>query len=47
MEERVIMILWKNHHAYILRRFVMIEVIKLIEPLILLIISISVSPFLD
>jgi hypothetical protein len=47
MKERVIMKLWKNYHAYILRRFVMIKLVKLIEPLILLIVSIGISPFSD
>jgi hypothetical protein len=47
MEERVTMELWKNHRAYILRRFVVIEVVELVEPSILSIVSTSASPFLD
>jgi hypothetical protein len=30
MKEKVTMKLWKNHRAYILRRFMMIKVIKVI-----------------
>jgi hypothetical protein len=39
--------LWKNHHAYILRRFVVVEVVELVEPSILSIVSTDTSPFLD
>jgi hypothetical protein len=34
MEERVTMELWKNHRVYILRRFVVIEVIEVIRAMI-------------
>jgi hypothetical protein len=33
-EERVTIELWKNHRAYILRRFVVVEVIKVIMSMI-------------
>ena len=46
-EERVTMELWKKHHAYIPRRFVVVEVVELVEPSILLIVSTSASPILD
>jgi hypothetical protein len=34
MEERVTIELWKNHRTYILRRFVVIEVIEVIMAMI-------------
>jgi hypothetical protein len=39
--------LWKNPHAYILRRFVVVEVVELVEPSILLIVSAGASLFPD
>jgi hypothetical protein len=34
MEEKVTIELWKNHRAYILRRFVVVEVIEVIMAMI-------------
>jgi hypothetical protein len=34
MKERVTIELWKNHRAYIVKRFVVIEVIKVIKVII-------------
>jgi hypothetical protein len=39
--------LWKNHHVYILRRFVVVEEVELVEPSILSFVSTGASPFLD
>ena len=46
-EERVTMKLWKKHRAYIPRRFVVVEVVELVEPSILLIVSTGASPIPD
>jgi hypothetical protein len=37
--------LWRNHHAYILRRFVVVEVVKLVKPSILSFVSTGANPF--
>jgi hypothetical protein len=47
MEERVTIELWKNHRAYILRRFVVVEEVELVEPSIFSFVSTCVSPFRD
>jgi hypothetical protein len=39
--------LWKNHHAYILRRFVVVEVVELVEPSILSFVSTGAIPVRD
>jgi hypothetical protein len=39
--------LWENHRAYILRRFVVVEVVELVEPSIVSIVSTRAGPFLD
>ena len=46
-EERVTMELWKKHRAYIPRRFVVVEVVELVEPSILSIVSTGASPIPD
>jgi len=39
--------LWKKHRAYILRRFVVVEVVELVEPSIVSIVSTGASPILN
>jgi hypothetical protein len=39
--------LWENHHVLIPRRFVVVEVVELVEPSFLSIVSTGASPFPD
>jgi hypothetical protein len=39
--------LWKNHHDYIPRRFVVVEEVELVEPSTVSIVSTGASPFPD